>query len=74
MARSDRKKSAVLKKIRQSKVKEEEGKEQLKVVAGDQQESKIRGSVTQSLEKHKRSKVGRMREGNGGQFSKHLSL
>ena len=74
MARSDRKKSAVLKKIRQSKVKEEEGKEQLKVVAGDQQESKIRGSVTQSLEKHKRSKVARMREGNGGLFSKHLSL
>lgn len=42
-------KSAVLKEIRQSKVRETKGKRQLKVVAGGQQGSKMRGSVMSEL-------------------------
>lgn len=61
VARSDSLKSAVLKEIRQSKVGEAKGKLQLKVGAGGQQESKMRGSVMSKYrDDHKRNRVERM--------------
>lgn len=67
-------KSAVLKEIRPSKVREANGKRQLKVVAGDQQESKMRGSVMSELRDEHTKNSGGCRRGNGDKFSKQLLL
>lgn len=61
VARSESLKSAVFKEIRQSKVGKAKGKSRLKVVAGDQQENKTRGSVmSQCREDHKKNRMWRM--------------
>ena len=61
VARSDSMKSEILKDIKQSKVREAKGKRQLKVMAEDQQESKMKASVmSKPRDEHKRKEMGRM--------------
>lgn len=52
-------KSEILKDIKQREVREAKGKRQLKVMAEDQQESKMKGSVmSEPRDEHKRRKWG----------------
>ena len=61
VARSDSMKSEILKDIKQSKIREAKGKGQLKVMAEDQQESKMKASVmSKPRDEHKRKEMGRM--------------
>lgn len=61
VARSDSMKSEILKDIKQSKVRGTKGKRQLKVMAEDQQECKMKGSVmSEPREEHKRKEMGSM--------------
>lgn len=66
-------KSEILRDIKQREVREAKGKRQLKVMAEDQQESKMKGSVmSEPRDEHKRKEMGRM--GLGVNSAKQLFL